>query len=446
MPGHINDRRRRALGLGACVIAAFALAACSEKAEPRIDGERLPLHAQDAAGEGPTVAETRPTPPPRPLTDWTQLNGDATHALFDGAGHVEAPAALRQVWRASAGASFSDTLPPGQPIVVGGRIFARDGESGVTALDARTGKEIWSVDLTMEGEDPDSGFGGGLAASDGRIYATTGFGEVSALDPATGAEIWRQRFGAPIRVAPTAAGGRVFIVTRDNVSYGLDGATGETLWRIDGAATRYGNLAGAPPATLRSVVAIPFGSGELALARAASGLRLWNVNLSTGRGGVGLSAFSDITSAPVIVGTDIYAGNAGGRLAAIDGRVGRIKWARAWGALSPVWAAGDSIFVATTEPALARLDAATGRTLWRAPLTAFEDPEDRQGPIDYRGPVLAGGRLLSVASDGRLLAHDPVTGELIETIDLPGAGRVAPVVVDGGVYVLTDEGELIAFR
>lgn len=88
----------------------------------------------------------------------------------------------------------------------------------------------------------------------------------------------------------------------------------------------------------------------------------------------------------------------------------------------------------------------TGATLWRAPLEAWEDPEDREGPIVYHGPVLAGGRLLTTASDGRLMEHDPVTGEQIRTTELPSGARTGPVVVGGMVYVLTDDAEIIAFR
>jgi outer membrane protein assembly factor BamB len=444
---------------GALALAlAAALAGCSDDEEPPLEGDRMALRQQDAAGAAPTVAESRPIPREAPLSDWTQLNGDAARSAGQdggapdqgisagiGTGNISAPATLAQAWRVDIGSEF-EALAPGQPIVVDGRLFVRDGESGLTALDAGSGAEIWRADLTLEDEDEETGFGGGVAFDDGRLYATTGFGEVLALDPATGEILWRKRFDAPFRVAPAATGGRVFAVNRANVAFALTGATGDLQWRIDGASARPGNLAGAPPASLRSVAALPFGSGELALARASRGLRLWSVNLSSSGSGEGLSAFPDVTSAPVISGTDIFAGNAAGRLVGIDGRIGQVRWSRQFGALSPVWVAGDTLFVATTEPALTRLDKMTGATLWRAPLEAWEDPEDREGPIVYHGPVLAGGRLLTASSDGRLLIHDPVTGEMTNAVELPSGVRSGPVVAGGTVYLLTDAGEVIALR
>jgi outer membrane protein assembly factor BamB len=54
--------------------------------------------------------------------------------------------------------------------------------------------------------------------------------------------------------------------------------------------------------------------------------------------------------------------------------------------------------------------------------------------------------VLVTASDGRLLAFDPRTGERLETIDLPSGASVGPAVAGGSVYVLTDSGELVAYR
>ncbi|TYO89934.1 PQQ-binding-like beta-propeller repeat protein [Oceanicella actignis] len=441
------DLARRALRIGGAACALAALGACASDDEARLAGERLPVLPAGAAEQAPASPETRPIPPAISVADWTHVNGDAAHSAFDGAGHVAAPAAPRAVWSVDAGAAFEDMPAPGQPAVAGGRVFVRDGEAALLAFDAASGAQLWRVDLTPEGEDPEAGFGGGVVAADGRVYATTGFGEALALDPRDGRIIWRRRVDGPVRVAPAAANGRVFVVTRANTAHALNGEDGAELWRMDAASARAGALAGAPPATLRSVVVLPFGSGELTLARASGGLQLWTANLAAGGlGASGLAAFPDVTSAPVIVGTDIYAGGAGAQLTAIDGRTGRRKWTRAFGALSPVWPAGDSVFVASTEPALMRLDAQTGRTLWRVELPGYADPDDREGPIAWRGPILAGGRLLTVSSDGRMLAHDPVTGAQLAETRLSGGAYSEPLAAGGAIYVHTADGRLTALR
>ena len=85
-----------------------------------------------------------------------------------------------------------------------------------------------------------------------------------------------------------------------------------------------------------------------------------------------------------------------------------------------------------------------GRVRWMTNLPAFKDPSDRNGRINYAGPILAGGRIILASSDGRVLSLEPSNGDLIETVDIDDAVNVAPVVADGTLYILSDDGALIA--
>ena len=77
---------------------------------------------------------------------------------------------------------------------------------------------------------------------------------------------------------------------------------------------------------------------------------------------------------------------------------------------------------------------------------AFKDPDDRDGRINYAGPLMAGGRIILASSDGRVLSLDPANGELLDTVDIDAPVSVAPVVADGTLYILSDDGALIALR
>jgi outer membrane protein assembly factor BamB len=102
--------------------------------------------------------------------------------------------------------------------------------------------------------------------------------------------------------------------------------------------------------------------------------------------------------------------------------------------------------VVEREPRLLRLDAATGRTMWARTLEGFEDMEDREDPITWAGPVLAGDRVWITSSDGRLLAFDGVSGEPRDAIEMPGGSVTGPIAYDGAIYVQIDDGELLAYR
>ena len=63
------------------------------------------------------------------------------------------------------------------------------------------------------------------------------------------------------------------------------------------------------------------------------------------------------------------------------------------------------------------------------------------------GRSRAGRRPLLIAgSTGDLLAVSPYTGEVMGTMDIDEPMRLAPVIANQTIYVLTASGRLIAFR
>ena len=87
-----------------------------------------------------------------------------------------------------------------------------------------------------------------------------------------------------------------------------------------------------------------------------------------------------------------------------------------------------------------------GRVRWATPLPNFKDPEDRKGAITWVGPILVGDRLLLGNNLGELWSISPYTGEPLGKVDVDAGIVVPPIVAGGIVYVLTEDGELIAFR
>jgi glucose dehydrogenase len=391
----------------------------------------------------PSEATRLPLPAARTNAEWTQTNGTSSHNM----GNLEGPASLSRVWTSDAGkGSGDDGAITSAPIVVGGNIFTMDAEAALTSFSAGSGAKNWRIDLAPEGERGREGFGGGLSADGGTIYAATGFGEVIALSAATGEILWRQSFGAPFRAAPAAAKGLVVAVTRDNRAVGLDAATGKTRWRVQAASSDAGILGGASPAIAGRLVALPFASGELVGVEVGAGRRLWSAVLSGGRKGLARSSITEISGDPVMAGPFVIAANQSGRMIAIDGRNGQRVWTRNLGSASPIWAAGETVFVVSDDARLMRVSARNGETLWASQLPAYGDPEDREDPISYSGPVLVSGRLLLTDSEGNLLSFDAQTGVEQPGEEVGSGSLTGPVVANGTVYVLSDNGTLYAFR
>ena len=88
----------------------------------------------------------------------------------------------------------------------------------------------------------------------------------------------------------------------------------------------------------------------------------------------------------------------------------------------------------------------SGKARWIAELPRWRDMKDKKGPIFYSGPVLAGNRLIVTGSNGALINIDPATGSY-QSQTSAGAGiSLQPVVAGGTLYILTDEGRLVAYR
>ena len=436
----------RGLGLSLALAALAALGGCGAldwfDDDERLSGERVPIRDQSGA-DATAAAAAQPLPPPGPNADWTQTNATASHA----SGHLAGPSAPVLAWTADAGEGAGGSAAiTGAPIVAGGRVYTLDAAAQLGVFDAGSGSAGWRTDLSPAGEDGDEGFGGGLATDGRLVYATTGFGEVLAVDAGSGEIAWRFRAGGPFRAAPAVSEGVVLAVTRDNRAMALSAGSGEVLWRLDGASSDAGLLGGASPAISGDLAVVPFGSGEIAGVQLGTGRRIWSAVLGGARRGLARSAISDVTGDPVIAGRAVVAANQSGRTVAIDGQTGVRGWTRSMGAVGPLWSAGGSIFMVTDDLRLTRLALQTGDTIWSTQLPAYEDPEDRDDPIAYSGPVLAGGRVLVTDSTGNLLAFDPGTGEGLGAVELTDGATTGPVVAGGTIYVLSDDATLQAFR
>ena len=87
-----------------------------------------------------------------------------------------------------------------------------------------------------------------------------------------------------------------------------------------------------------------------------------------------------------------------------------------------------------------------GKIRWMNQLQQFENPKAKRGLITYVGPVLAGGRLIVVGSNGMLINLDPTTGSFQSQTSIGAGVSLQPVVANSTLYILDNVGRLHAFR
>lgn len=381
-------------------------------------------------------------PRPEVNQDWPQAGGYPNHAMH----HLAASGSLAQLWNADIGdGSNGEAQLLSQPVVAGGNIYAVDIEAKVSAFDVKSGARLWQVKLSKD-DDNEGILGGGLAIDGSMLFVTTGFADVIALDLKSGKEIWRKTLNGPIRAAPTIWAGRVFAATVANELFALSASDGRELWTHSGLREVASLVGGAPPAVDAGVVVVPYSSGEVVALRVENGRQVWTESLTAIRRSDAVTAIAHIRGRPVIDRGIVYVVGNSNRTVAVDLRTGTRLWEVAIGGVHGAWVAGDFIYLVTRSAELVCLTRRGGRVRWVARLPQFEDEEDREDPILWVGPVLAGDRLLVANTNDEIWSVSPYSGKILGRIEISGPVLISPVVAGETVFVLTDKAELIAFH
>lgn len=379
-------------------------------------------------------------PPVSMKPDWTLPGGGPTHAAGNFA------AGLNRVWAESVGepGDYRNRLTA-QPIVAGSTVFTMDAEATVRARELATGREIWTAE-THPKKNRSTNIGGGISYADGRIFAATGLASLVALDAASGKETWRYDLPAPGRTAPLIVAGIAYVVTIDQKLVAVPVGGKDPLWSYQAGHTDAGILGGGSPAFSDGLVVAGFESGDLAAVRADTGTLVWSDNLGTLRGSASLIEFASVRGMPVVQNGLVYAIGLGGLFAALDLRSGRRVWQRDVAGGNTPWVAGDVIFIISDDERVAAISRADGLVHWVTQLPRFKKPKKTKGLIDWAGPVLTGGKLLCFSTHEHLAVLDPLDGKIVSDTESEGSVELQPVLAQGYMLVLADDGTLTAYK
>jgi outer membrane protein assembly factor BamB len=398
-------------------------------------------------------------PEAQPVTQWALPGGTAENSIE----HVAAGGGLSVAWKRGIGQkSTRGAHVTAPPVAVNGKIYVMDGEATVSAHDAQSGAEVWKVDLRPKNKRDAEAFGGGIAIADGKLYVASGYRFVAQLNADTGAVIWKKMTEEPIHAAPTVVGGRVFVVAIDNTLMTFDAATGAEGWTYQALSESARILGASSPAVSGDTVVASFGSGELVALRAANGNDLWNEALSRASRTNALSEIRDIPGRPVIYQGDVYAVSHSGVLAATDLRTGQPRWTLPITGITTPWAAGDVVYVVDKAGKVYCIARETGQVYWIRDLN-FDRVKKKAAWYNSLGkskadakknlvrplwssPILANGRLVLGADTGEIVALNAKTGVVEKSVQVGAPLLIGPIALNGALYFVSDEAQLIALR
>ena len=429
-------------------LSLVALAGCgshNNKIGSTVKGTRLSImdHTKTLQADSSVKSTVLTTPASVSNNVWGQAGYDATHVMPNAA-FGAAPAKL---WAASIGAgSSSDFKILARPVVKDDTVYAMDAEGAVTAVNASNGDRKWTFETVPEDRD-EPAIGGGVGVDGQSVYVTTGLGEVLSLYAATGKVKWRRALQNPIRAAPTIAGGRVYAVSIDNQLTALKADTGEIEWQHRGITESATLMGASNPAVVGDSVVVAYASGEIYNLRAENGRVSWNYALTIPTQIGALPAIADIRGLPIVDRGKVFAISHSGRMAAIDHRTGDRSWEADIGGINSPVMGVEAVYILSNDGQLVALSRESGRIIWVQDMQKLTDPEDKDSdPVYWTGPVMAGGRLWLTNSIGQVVGFSPTDGKEVAKVELDSPIYITPVVANGVMYVVTDEGELVALR
>jgi polyvinyl alcohol dehydrogenase (cytochrome) len=403
------------------------------------------------------------------------------HWTFNAAGAVRSGVVVGR-WKAG------DTVAA--PLVFFGDVLGHE-----YALDARTGKRVWSRSVDTH---PNATLTAAPALHDGVLYVPvssleepaaavptheccTFRGSVAALDARTGAEKWRAwMVGVPKPQTKNAKGVMRY------------GPSGVAIWSTPLIDAKRGlvyvvtgdNYSDPTTPLSDAIVALDIKTGAVRWHYQATKNDAWNVSCGYGDSincpGKGGPDF-DFGSAPIMArGSDgrdyILAGQKSGLLYALDPATGKLRWQKRVGRGGVfggihfgIAAEGGKVFVPVTDiadggtytlparPGVYALDVATGKEVWSAPAgdTCGGKPFCHPG---YGAAIsVTPAYVLAGSMDGHLRAFDTATGKVLwdTDTDVPVtavngakahggsmAGGAAPLAYDGMLIVNSGYGGL----
>jgi outer membrane protein assembly factor BamB len=226
---------------------------------------------------------------------------------------------------------WSKTIGPSEssPLLVGNRLYVGDWDGRLWALDARTGKTLWSY--RTHGP-----IKGAAAFADGRVYVGSYDGHVYCLGAQKGRLVWKAKaqprlYGrSRFYSTPALAYGRVYIGSTDGRVYSYGAATGKLIWSHSTGGYVYSS-----PAAWNGLVFVGSYSKRFYALDGATGDERWS-----------FPAKGQISGSATVIGNVVYfATLKPARTYALSARGGKLLWTYPDGEYTPVVAEPGRLFL-----------------------------------------------------------------------------------------------------
>jgi len=350
------------------------------------------------------------------------------------------------------------------PIIADGIVYTIDGKGLIQARKIEGIKElIWQKEIKPQemvkkdflgivsraSTEEKEFLGGDIAFGNGNLIVTTGRGEVISIDGKTGEEKWTRSVKIPVKSPPAVSKDKIYFITAENVLYAISTENGKTMWTHTGLSERTSIFGSSSPVISDGVIVAPYSSGDIYALNAETGDVMWSDTLAeTGAGSAMSFSINDINATPVVSGDTVFASANDGDLSAFDLYTGTRKWRQSISSVQTPWAAGEFLYVLTTENEVVCIHIPNGKIKWVSSLPSKDDVLISWGgkntgeKIEWSGPILAQDKLIISGSHGIAVVISPYDGKIERNFEIPKETYLPLIAANKTLFVLSNDAEL----
>jgi len=393
--------------------------------------------------------------------------------------------------------SFGDSANKGvflssSPVVAGGMIYNLDGRGNIYARKIGDfGKVIWQIKLEeLLGQ---KFIGGNISYDDGVIYASSKGNFLLAIDATNGSVKWRKSLPFPILspLAITDAG--LYFTDSQNSLYGLHKADGEIKFRQENLASGIFPYNIVAPVTIGNNIITLMNDGEVTASNEESGEITMSRNVAsnffdgfylsgksfksdmflaidkTEEGGSRADKWQLIVNynnslklLNLLGGNSVLNYGAGasdedayvdsGTIIDFQGQVSEVFNKKLY-LKTGVAIAKNFLFAIDDESNLLAINRGGGNLKWKTPLKKHEDVmlswggKNKGEQIFWNTPIMVNNKIMLVASNGMVNIIDVNSGKILQEYKLNMAQiYLPPVIIDGVVYIMNNNSDLVIMK
>jgi outer membrane protein assembly factor BamB len=320
----------------------------------------------------------------------------------------------RVVWRTNVGSGRNLFL---RPAVLENAVFAAAADGTVMRLAPDSGQVVWRADAK-------SRLSAGVGSDGFTVAVGTPRGELIALG-ADGKEIWRAQVGGELLSPPLVGRGLVISRSSDYRVTAFDAASGKRRWTYQRAGTALTLRGLTELAFAGELVIAGFPGGRLVALSGTNGAVRWDVAVSEPRGATEVERIADVVGAPWVSGAEVCAASYQGRIACFESANGSLRWASELSALTGPGGDDQRVYVVDAKSYVVAFRRAAGANAWRQDKLLNRDLST---PLALRRAVLVGdfeGYVHFLApEDGAVIARERLDGAIVAAPRASGAGAI----------------------